>query len=51
MEKEYSMIIKPCGHICVCEDCSKIINQCPIDKEKITKIKKVYLSWYFLIRL
>ncbi|CAD8059237.1 unnamed protein product [Paramecium primaurelia] len=44
MQKEYNMIMKPCGHICVCEYCSKYIDQCPIDKEKITKIKKVYLS-------
>ncbi|CAD8165429.1 unnamed protein product [Paramecium octaurelia] len=44
MQKEYSMIISPCGHICVCEDCSKQINQCPIDREKITKMQKAYLS-------
>lgn len=38
------MIIKPCGHICICEDCSIRVTKCPIDRERIKKIKKIYLS-------
>ena len=37
----------PCGHVCVCEDCSKKINikkdNCLICREKIESIIKIYL--------
>ncbi|CAD8103660.1 unnamed protein product [Paramecium sonneborni] len=44
LQKEYCILLKPCGHICVCEECSKKIEHCPIDRLKIFKMKKIYLS-------
>ncbi|CAD8177690.1 unnamed protein product [Paramecium pentaurelia] len=44
LQKEYCILLKPCGHVCVCEECSKKIDQCPIDRVKVIKMKKVYLS-------
>ncbi|CAD8089980.1 unnamed protein product [Paramecium sonneborni] len=44
LQKEYCIVLKPCGHVCVCEECSKKIDHCPIDRVKIQKMKKVYLS-------
>ncbi|CAK86820.1 unnamed protein product (macronuclear) [Paramecium tetraurelia] len=44
LQKEYCILLKPCGHVCVCEECSKKIDQCPIDRVKVTKMNKVYLS-------
>ncbi|CAD8132684.1 unnamed protein product [Paramecium pentaurelia] len=44
LQKEYCIVLKPCGHVCVCEECSKRIDHCPIDRVKVLKMKKVYLS-------
>nr|CAD7462771.1 unnamed protein product [Timema tahoe] len=39
------MIILPCGHVCVCEDCSEgIANLCPVCRTKITNKTAAYLS-------
>ncbi len=44
MENERSMIINPCGHVCVCEACSRRFTFCPICKIKIIDFKRAFIS-------
>ena len=37
-------LLKPCNHICVCETCAGQIEECPLDRMKITSYTKVFLS-------
>ncbi|XP_035725696.1 mitochondrial E3 ubiquitin protein ligase 1-like [Vespa mandarinia] len=38
------IILLPCGHVCLCEDCADgIINQCPICREKIVQKAAAYI--------
>jgi hypothetical protein len=40
--KKYACI--PCGHMCMCGECAnRIVDKCPICKDKITDIIKIYL--------
>ena len=41
-EKKYACI--PCGHMCMCGECAnRILDKCPICKDNITDIIKIYL--------
>jgi len=37
-------VFVPCGHTCVCDDCLKKINVCPICKQKINGVIRTYLE-------
>ena len=39
-----TMVIVDCGHAMLCEDCSKMLKECPMCRVKITKCIKFYLS-------
>jgi E3 ubiquitin-protein ligase MUL1 len=45
LAKPYCIIFEPCNHVCVCEECSLTIDDCPFDRNHITLKKKVYLPW------
>ena len=41
--------LQPCGHLCLCRDCAKIIasqqdRKCPICRQKIKKFQNIYPS-------
>ena len=41
--------LEPCGHLCLCTDCAKIISRqqeknCPICRRKIRKFQNIYSS-------
>lgn len=38
-----SILIQPCNHICVCEECITKVNICPLDRKYISSHTKVYL--------
>ena len=42
------VLLHPCGHVCVCQDCSDRLkygdNQCPICRKNISSISKAYIS-------
>ena len=41
-EKKYACV--PCGHLCMCGECAnRIVDKCPICKDKINDIIKIYL--------
>ncbi len=48
MEKPRDLLIKPCNHFILCGDCgdnkSKVIKDCPICRQHITKRQTVILS-------
>ena len=44
MDRDKSVYFYPCGHVVMCSDCSKSIQECPICRNKIRKKQPVYLS-------
>jgi len=42
-DNKYNIIINPCNHICVCDNCIGKINKCPICRVKITSNTKIFL--------
>ena len=42
------ILLKPCGHICICDQCSVKLNvtlpKCPICREVVTSSERVYIS-------
>lgn len=39
------MIMLPCGHVCLCEDCAEEITEtCPVCRRKIEKKSAAYIS-------
>ena len=41
--------LQPCGHVCLCKDCAKVISsqqdkKCPICRQKIRKFQNFYFS-------
>lgn len=37
------MMFEPCNHLCVCNECSKNINECPMCRSKFTNVKYIFL--------
>ena len=44
MDRDKSVYFYPCGHVVMCSDCAKSIQECPICRKKIRKKQPVYLS-------
>eukprot|EP01016_Furgasonia_blochmanni_P023153 TRINITY_DN2507_c0_g2_i3.p1 TRINITY_DN2507_c0_g2~~TRINITY_DN2507_c0_g2_i3.p1 ORF type:complete len:316 (+),score=50.39 TRINITY_DN2507_c0_g2_i3:197-1144(+) len=42
--KNFGVILKPCNHVCVCDECSTKIKECPLDRKPIITVEKVYLT-------
>ena len=44
-ENGITLLLEPCNHICICEDCYKKLDNknCPLCKNKINMIRKIYL--------
>lgn len=41
------IILLPCGHVCLCEDCSEhITNGCPICRKPIAQKQPAYIVWW-----
>jgi len=49
-DNQINCVLVPCGHLCVCQDCSKLLTKhaysakCPICKQDIKSVVKTYLS-------
>ena len=43
MENEYNCKFN-CGHVCVCLDCSTLVENCPICRVKVSQVEKIFLS-------
>ena len=41
-DQKSSVVFVPCGHICVCEDCSRMCEVCPYCRSSYADIVKVY---------
>ena len=37
-------VLLPCGHVCVCKRCARIIETCPICRQTISERKHVYFA-------
>jgi len=45
MDAEINVVLVPCGHLCVCQNCSKVLNgRCPICKTAIQKVVKTFTT-------
>ncbi len=42
MDKSRKLMIKPCNHYCVCRNCSRHINKCPMCTKRIISTENVY---------
>ena len=38
------VLLRPCSHMCLCNDCADGLNECPICREPITERLKVIVS-------
>jgi len=44
LERPRAMVCLPCAHLCLCQECSVgIKNQCPLCREGVKKIQKIFL--------
>jgi hypothetical protein len=43
-KKRVEVVLNPCRHVCLCDDCSKNLTKCPFDRGEITGKEKIYLS-------
>lgn len=37
------IMLRPCNHICFCQQCSNSVSKCPFDRKHITKRERVFL--------
>ena len=48
LDQPREVLLQPCGHVCVCGDCSKRLrcsgNQCPICRVNIVNTQRAYIS-------
>jgi len=44
MENPKNVVFTPCGHLCVCIECSKTINKCPMCRADILQKIKTFMS-------
>lgn len=42
-DRKKNVLIEPCRHICVCEECNALVTTCPLCRVAKTSSKKVYL--------
>lgn len=48
-ENPRKVALFPCGHVCVCGDCSLLIKEiCPICRGPVGEILTIYLSWVLI---
>jgi hypothetical protein len=45
LDRKSDTVFIPCGHVCVCQTCSKspLLKLCPIDRQPIRHKQKIYL--------
>ena len=44
LNKPIEVVFFPCGHACLCRDCSSRVNTCPICREIWTSQKRIYVT-------
>lgn len=44
LEKKADYVILPCGHVCVCINCSQIVEKCPMCLKNIEGVKHVIFN-------
>lgn len=42
LDRSREMMIRPCNHYCICEECSKHLNRCPICTKHFSRMEKVF---------
>ncbi len=45
MDAALQMVLVPCGHVCVCENCSKQITFCPMCRQPVQQAIRVFLPY------
>ncbi len=44
MDEEMQVLFMPCNHFVTCEECAKVVKQCPICREDILNTIRVFKS-------
>jgi hypothetical protein len=42
-DKEPSMAMIPCGHVCACVDCAELLRECPMCRALVLEARRIYL--------
>ena len=42
-DKEPTMAMIPCGHVCACEDCAEFLHDCPMCRAPVLEARRIYL--------
>ena len=42
-DKEPTMAMIPCGHVCACEDCAEWLRECPMCRAHVLEARRIYL--------
>ncbi|GAB1606786.1 E3 ubiquitin-protein ligase MYLIP-like [Argonauta hians] len=45
MNATITTVLCPCGHLVCCKDCAPCIKECPLCREKISQVQKIYLPF------
>ena len=45
MDAPLEMVLVPCGHMCVCESCSRQIISCPMCRKTVDNAVKVFFPY------
>ncbi|NXN14646.1 LRSM1 ligase, partial [Indicator maculatus] len=44
MEQETQMIFLPCGHVCCCQSCCQRLQTCPLCRQEVSQLIRIYHS-------
>jgi len=44
LAKPQMTAIDPCGHICMCQDCTTVVRECPVCRGPINKVLRVFVA-------
>ena len=42
-DKEPTMAMIPCGHVCACDDCAEFLRDCPMCRAPVLEARRIYL--------
>ena len=42
LDKPRTIVLRPCNHMCLCEDCAELCPTCPIDRTPVTARDRIF---------
>lgn len=44
LERRQETALDPCGHICLCQECTAAVKDCPVCRKPIQKVLRIYIT-------